>query len=149
MSARLDAPAAAAPAHSGPALACYHCGLPVPAKSHWRVRIDGASQPMCCPGCEAVAQTIVELGQEDYYRTRSAFALRASSASDDSATGGGGAGRMEGMGLEIIRGLLLFVAILRKAFTTESDMIRYLPSLREDREYITTKKANSRVIKSA
>ena len=80
MSAHLDAPAAAAAAHGGPALACYHCGLPVPAKSHWRVRIDGASQPMCCPGCEAVAQTIVELGQEDYYRTRSAFAVSAEGA---------------------------------------------------------------------
>jgi hypothetical protein len=38
---------------------------------------------------------------------------------------------------------------LRKAATTESDMIRYLPSFTEEREYITTKKANSRVMKSA
>jgi Cu2+-exporting ATPase len=29
---------------------------------------------MCCPGCAAVAQTIVDLGQESYYRDRTAYA---------------------------------------------------------------------------
>ena len=43
---------------------CFHCGLPVPAGSNWTVRIESIDQPMCCPGCQAVAQTIVELGIE-------------------------------------------------------------------------------------
>ena len=38
---------------------------------------------------------------------------------------------------------------LRNALTSESDRILYLPSFTEDKEYITTKKANSSVMKSA
>jgi len=49
---------------------CFHCGLPVPAGSPWTVRIDETDQPMCCPGCEAVAQAIVDNGLTDYYRSR-------------------------------------------------------------------------------
>ncbi len=49
---------------------CYHCGLPVPAGSHWTVAIEGADRAMCCPGCEAVAQAIVGSGLTDYYRHR-------------------------------------------------------------------------------
>ena len=52
------------------AAACFHCGLPVPAGSHWQVRIDGADRAMCCPGCEAVAQAIVDNQLTDYYRNR-------------------------------------------------------------------------------
>jgi len=54
-------------------LACFHCGLPAPAGSAWRVVIDGQERPMCCPGCEAVARGIVDSGLADYYRNRSAF----------------------------------------------------------------------------
>ncbi len=49
---------------------CFHCGLPVPTGSAWRVAIDGAERPMCCPGCEAVARAIVDSGLDDYYRNR-------------------------------------------------------------------------------
>jgi len=52
------------------ALDCFHCGLPVPAGSAWSVIIEAVAQPMCCPGCEAVAQAIVDNGLTDYYRTR-------------------------------------------------------------------------------
>jgi len=52
------------------ALDCFHCGLPVSAASAWSVVIDAVAQPMCCPGCEAVAQAIVDNGLTDYYRTR-------------------------------------------------------------------------------
>ncbi|HEY0063624.1 MAG TPA: heavy metal translocating P-type ATPase [Telluria sp.] len=58
-------------------LACFHCGLPVPAGAAWRVQIDGQAQPMCCPGCEAVAHSIVDNGFADYYRNRSAFSANA------------------------------------------------------------------------
>lgn len=51
-------------------LDCFHCGLPVPAGSRWSVKINAVEQPMCCPGCEAVAQSIVENGLTDFYRTR-------------------------------------------------------------------------------
>ncbi len=52
------------------ALDCFHCGLPIPAGSAWSVIIEAVTQPMCCPGCEAVAQAIVDNGLTDYYRTR-------------------------------------------------------------------------------
>nr|WP_229259291.1 heavy metal translocating P-type ATPase [Duganella aceris] len=35
---------------------------------------------MCCPGCAAVAQTIVDLGQQSYYRDRTAYAASAEGA---------------------------------------------------------------------
>ncbi|MFO8155008.1 MAG: heavy metal translocating P-type ATPase [Pseudomonadota bacterium] len=49
---------------------CFHCGLPVPAGSTYRVAIDGVERAMCCPGCEAVARAIVDNGLEDFYRHR-------------------------------------------------------------------------------
>ncbi|MGD8547698.1 MAG: heavy metal translocating P-type ATPase metal-binding domain-containing protein, partial [Thiohalophilus sp.] len=49
---------------------CYHCGLPVPPGSHYQSVIDGKARPMCCPGCEAVANAIVAAGLEDFYRYR-------------------------------------------------------------------------------
>ena len=50
--------------------ACFHCGLPVPEGSDYRVRIEGRTRSMCCKGCEAVATAIVEGGLEDFYRFR-------------------------------------------------------------------------------
>lgn len=52
---------------------CFHCGLPVPTGSHWQVLIDDVQQAMCCPGCEAVAQTIVDNNLTSYYRDRLSF----------------------------------------------------------------------------
>jgi Cu2+-exporting ATPase len=49
---------------------CFHCGLPVPPGSDFHVRIDGEARPMCCKGCEAVAQAIVDNGLTDFYRHR-------------------------------------------------------------------------------
>lgn len=51
-------------------LSCYHCGLPVPANSHFSVSIFSQPQAMCCAGCQAVAQAIVDNGLQDYYRHR-------------------------------------------------------------------------------
>lgn len=56
---------------------CFHCGQPVPAGSHYRVEIDGQSRDMCCPGCQAVAQAIVDGGLTDYYRHRTATSITA------------------------------------------------------------------------
>ncbi len=49
---------------------CFHCGLPVPEGRLWRVRVDAIDQPMCCPGCQAVAQAIVDSGLTTYYSSR-------------------------------------------------------------------------------
>ncbi|WP_426172878.1 heavy metal translocating P-type ATPase [Massilia sp. TWR1-2-2] len=57
--------------------ACFHCGLPVPAGSRWSVAVDGAARAMCCPGCEAVAASIVASGCADYYLSRTEFAAPA------------------------------------------------------------------------
>jgi P-type Cu2+ transporter len=52
---------------------CFHCGLPLPAQVSWRARVDGAERAMCCPGCAAAAQAIVDAGCADYYATRSGY----------------------------------------------------------------------------
>ncbi|HBE93133.1 MAG TPA: cadmium-translocating P-type ATPase [Gammaproteobacteria bacterium] len=49
---------------------CFHCGLPVPSGIDYHVHIDNEQRPMCCKGCEAVAQAIVDGGMENYYRYR-------------------------------------------------------------------------------
>jgi len=52
---------------------CFHCGLPLPAGSHWQAHIGGIEQPMCCPGCAAAARAIVDAGCVDYYAERSSY----------------------------------------------------------------------------
>ena len=69
-----------APAAAPDLAACYHCSLPVPDGSHWQVKIGGQPRAMCCPGCEAVAQTIVDQGLDDYYLNRTAYPANAGSA---------------------------------------------------------------------
>jgi Cu2+-exporting ATPase len=49
---------------------CYHCGLPVPETSPFHTKIMGEQRELCCHGCQAVAETIVANGLEDYYRYR-------------------------------------------------------------------------------
>lgn len=49
---------------------CFHCGQDVPAGVHYSVEIDHVAQPMCCAGCEAVAQAIVANNLTDFYRFR-------------------------------------------------------------------------------
>lgn len=51
-------------------VACFHCGLPVPPGSDFHSHVLGEERPMCCPGCQAVADAIVDNGMEDYYRHR-------------------------------------------------------------------------------
>ena len=49
---------------------CYHCGLSIPPGSNFSTVINGQAQAMCCPGCQAVAQTIVDSGLDNYYKHR-------------------------------------------------------------------------------
>ena len=51
---------------------CFHCGEPVPANSGYSLEIKGIVRPMCCPGCQAVAETIMECGLASYYDHRTA-----------------------------------------------------------------------------
>jgi Cu2+-exporting ATPase len=53
---------------------CYHCGLPVPDNLNLFVTIEGKAQPMCCHGCQAVAQAIVDAGLPDFYKHRTSHA---------------------------------------------------------------------------
>jgi len=55
---------------------CFHCGEPVPNGIDLHIEIENKSQPMCCIGCQAVADTIVENNLTDYYRFRSAHAKK-------------------------------------------------------------------------
>src|SRR5690606_30794918 len=50
---------------------CYHCGLPVPSGSRFVAPVLGERREFCCPGCQAVAEAIVQGGLESYYRHRS------------------------------------------------------------------------------
>jgi Cu2+-exporting ATPase len=52
---------------------CYHCGLPIPDGVDLAVTVGDTAQAMCCPGCQAVAQSIVDNGLADYYRSRDAL----------------------------------------------------------------------------
>ena len=54
----------------GDTATCFHCELPIPLGFDVRVLIDGVAQPMCCHGCAAVAEAIVDAGQAQFYRVR-------------------------------------------------------------------------------
>lgn len=49
---------------------CFHCGLPVPVGSNIQVKIQHKNEPMCCYGCQAVAQSIVNSGMDNFYKFR-------------------------------------------------------------------------------
>lgn len=55
---------------------CFHCGEPVSTGSDFTLKIKGIVQPMCCPGCQAVAQTILECGLASYYEHRTAPGIK-------------------------------------------------------------------------
>lgn len=88
---------------------CFHCGLPVPAGTRFTALIDSQHQPMCCHGCQAVAEAIVAAGLTDFYRHRTAPSRRA-----------------EDLIPEPLRGLALYDrADLQKSFVrVESEHIR-------------------------
>ncbi|MCA0937267.1 cadmium-translocating P-type ATPase [Vibrio alginolyticus] len=56
---------------------CYHCGEDVPANTDFKVEILDEVREMCCPGCQTVAQTIVDSGLVSYYQYRTAPAEKA------------------------------------------------------------------------
>ncbi len=51
--------------------ACFHCGQPAP-EGRYRAAVLGEVRDFCCPGCQGVAEAIVEAGLADFYRHRTA-----------------------------------------------------------------------------
>ncbi len=49
---------------------CYHCGEPIPEGTHFTTQIEDHEETLCCPGCVAIAQTIVACGMVGFYRAR-------------------------------------------------------------------------------
>ncbi len=56
---------------------CYHCHLPITGEPQFFAEIEGVKQPMCCPGCQAVASAIAEGGLDNYYQYRTQPARQA------------------------------------------------------------------------
>ena len=54
----------AAPTH------CFHCGLPVDKNLKIFVEYKGENKPMCCYGCQAVSQAIIDSGMDEFYSYR-------------------------------------------------------------------------------
>ena len=52
---------------------CFHCGLPNDQGDSYPVEINNEQQFMCCPGCQAVAESIINMGLTDYYQFREAL----------------------------------------------------------------------------
>jgi len=50
--------------------ACFHCGEPIPEGTSLYVRRDGQEKPVCCVGCQAVAELIFNSGLGRYYQFR-------------------------------------------------------------------------------
>ena len=62
---------------------CFHCGEALPPGEPLTVDIDGIAQPMCCPGCAAVASLIADSHMSGFYRQRTAFSARPQEAAAD------------------------------------------------------------------
>jgi Cu2+-exporting ATPase len=63
--------------------ACFHCGEPVPTGARYFILYQGANQPACCIGCQAVGQTIIDSGNADYYRLRTDMPKTAEAALEE------------------------------------------------------------------
>lgn len=53
--------------------ACFHCGLDVSQPGEFTLLIDNQDQQFCCPGCRAVASTIIDGGFKSYYNFRTSM----------------------------------------------------------------------------
>ena len=49
---------------------CFHCGLPMADDLNIFVEYQGENKAMCCYGCQAVSQAIIDSGMDDFYRYR-------------------------------------------------------------------------------
>ncbi|MBV2129726.1 heavy metal translocating P-type ATPase [Arsukibacterium indicum] len=58
-------------------LSCFHCLEPVITGERFQLTINGKPELFCCAGCQAVAQTIIASGLDDYYKFRTEAAAKA------------------------------------------------------------------------
>jgi Cu2+-exporting ATPase len=56
---------------------CFHCNEAIPAGSNFSLVIEQQQRLFCCPGCFAVAETIIDQGLGDYYKFRTSPASKA------------------------------------------------------------------------
>lgn len=56
--------------------ACYHCNEPIPAGFQAQLEIAGEQQSFCCYGCQAIAETIVSGGLDNFYQHRTQASLK-------------------------------------------------------------------------
>jgi Cu2+-exporting ATPase len=56
---------------------CFHCGEPIPPGTDLLVTVDDQERPVCCAGCQAVAQLIYGAGLGRYYQFRQELARKA------------------------------------------------------------------------
>ena len=62
---------------------CFHCGETVPPGASYPINYLGDEKPTCCRGCQAVAQTIIDSGNADYYRLRTDLPKTAEAALEE------------------------------------------------------------------
>ncbi|HEY5774491.1 MAG TPA: heavy metal translocating P-type ATPase metal-binding domain-containing protein, partial [Xanthomonadales bacterium] len=55
---------------------CFHCGETVPSSCNLAVETQGQLQAVCCSGCQAVANLILQSGQSRYYQFRTENAVK-------------------------------------------------------------------------
>lgn len=53
---------------------CFHCLESIPLGFIQTVEYDNQAQPVCCIGCQAVAESIISSGMTDYYKFRTTAA---------------------------------------------------------------------------
>lgn len=58
------------------AVKCFHCHEPVLTGDRFVLQLAGETQPFCCAGCQAVAETIFSNGLSDYYKFRTESASK-------------------------------------------------------------------------
>jgi P-type Cu2+ transporter len=87
-----DEPNARTPVYAGEDLRCFHCGVATRGASTLSLFVGGISRTMCCVGCQAVTQTIVDAGLEAFYDHRDDYSVKPADSSSsalpfaDSAT---------------------------------------------------------------
>jgi len=62
---------------------CFHCGEPIPHGIDLTVTVDGDARPVCCAGCQAVAQLIFGTGLGRYYQFRQELGRKAGEDFDE------------------------------------------------------------------
>ena len=64
---------------------CFHCGEPLPAGADFSLAVQGKRQPVCCPGCLAVATLIEEQGLARFYDFRTVPSARPKDRAPDAS----------------------------------------------------------------